>query len=115
MFKAILITSMIIALVVTILPLAYGQTTRAPGGDIVITPNNNTNTTFVDDSGLTIGEVPPGWTIIDTDNSGPYEQGNTTTMIPTFRVQKGITPSGATLVAILCTSRYNDYKQWRII
>jgi hypothetical protein len=39
-------------------------------GDKVI-PSSDTITTFVDDTGFTINEVPPGWTVIDHDNTSP--------------------------------------------
>ena len=39
-------------------------------GDISVPPSTAV-TTFVDDTGLTIGYVPPGWTVIDHDNTSP--------------------------------------------
>ena len=41
----------------------------AIGGEVV--PPNTTVTTFTDDTGLTINHVPPGWTVIDHDNTSP--------------------------------------------
>jgi hypothetical protein len=43
----------------------------SPLGDIVISPST-TVTKFVDDTGVTINYVPPGWTVIDHDNSSPH-------------------------------------------
>src|SRR5215212_10565919 len=34
-------------------------------------PNNTTVTKFVDDTGLVIDYVPPGWAVIDHDNTSP--------------------------------------------
>lgn len=60
--------------------VVFGQTannttttaTEAQRGEKVIPPST-TVTKFVDDTGLTINQVPPGWTIVDEDNTSPEE------------------------------------------
>lgn len=42
-------------------------------GDIVITPPSTTVANYIDDSGLTINYVQPGWTVVDDDNTSPEE------------------------------------------
>jgi hypothetical protein len=42
---------------------------RLPGATII--PPSNTTTTFVDDTGLTVQQLPPGWSVIDRDNTSP--------------------------------------------
>jgi hypothetical protein len=46
--------------------------TETPTGDKVIAPST-TVTKFIDDTGLTINHVPPGWSVIDHDNTSPEE------------------------------------------
>ena len=62
-------------------------------------PNNTTVTKFVDDTGLVIDYVPPGWAVIDHDNTSPKamkikkEQSDDTTLslCPPYSVVKKLT------------------------
>jgi hypothetical protein len=53
----------------------FGQIppTKTTAGDIII-PQSTTVTKFIDDTGLTIGYVPPNWTVIDHDNTSPLQK-----------------------------------------
>lgn len=81
--RVLLILFLVVSLSASLpMTVVFGQTTNTttttttterPPGDTMIPPNNTTVTKFVDDTGLTINYVPPGWSVIDHDNTSPEE------------------------------------------
>ena len=70
---AILVLALVLTMTMTTAASAQQQIVaeqKHQPGDVIIPPST-TVTKFVDDTGLTINYVPPGWTIIDNDNSSP--------------------------------------------
>jgi hypothetical protein len=46
----------------------------ASSRNTTITPAATTTTTFIDDSGFTVGKLPPGWFAIDKNNASPEDR-----------------------------------------
>lgn len=96
LFALLLVISLSAYVPITVV---FGQIppTKTTAGDIIIPPSTMV-TEFIDDTGLTIGYVPPNWTVIDKDNSSP---------IRIEDLQQTIEEGNRDTVAILCTPYSN--------